>query len=165
MGINVQMTTLKVILEDAVRRSSDRALHEAWPGVVQLRGLEKGMRVLSRVSFDPHYSPGIITRVRTNGNYDIEKRVDELSEERRREVKRTDKFNVIKVIEDGNVPQEFIQEQAGSRWAALGCSGEPEWELKVARCCRMFDTEGVAKLLSAEIPAIMTFGHNRTFSY
>jgi len=78
IGVNKQSTQLKVILMDAVRKASDAALDKAWPAGVSLRGLEKSMPVLSRSS-SGEFEAGVIVRVKANGNYDIEKRVDDVS--------------------------------------------------------------------------------------
>jgi len=37
-GVNKQSTAVKVILSDAVRKSSDDALRKKWPAAVDLRG-------------------------------------------------------------------------------------------------------------------------------
>ena len=68
-GVVVQSTQVKVLLMDAVRRSSDSALAKSWPAAVSLRGFEKNMPVRSRASASGEFELGIVTRVKANGNY------------------------------------------------------------------------------------------------
>ncbi len=78
VGVSKQSTQIKVILMDACRKSTDAALARAWPAAVSLRGCEKNMRVRSRATSEAEFELGVIVRVKANGNYDIEKRVDDV---------------------------------------------------------------------------------------
>eukprot|EP00615_Pteridomonas_danica_P002185 CAMPEP_0114348630 /NCGR_PEP_ID=MMETSP0101-20121206/14856_1 /TAXON_ID=38822 ORGANISM="Pteridomonas danica, Strain PT" /NCGR_SAMPLE_ID=MMETSP0101 /ASSEMBLY_ACC=CAM_ASM_000211 /LENGTH=246 /DNA_ID=CAMNT_0001486659 /DNA_START=140 /DNA_END=880 /DNA_ORIENTATION=+ len=167
VGVNKQSTQVKVILMDAVRKASDAALHNAWPAAVHLRGFEKNMPVRSRSTSGGEFENGIIVRVKANGNYDIEKRVDELSVERLAEVrKQMDRTGIrVTVVQDGNISPIDIQELDGARHQAFGVSKEPEWELSVLAACRRFNVQEVAKLLGSEVPKPKTFGNDRTGLY
>lgn len=45
-----------------------------------MAGFEKNMPVKSRAASGGEFESGIIVRVKANGNYDIEKRVEEVNE-------------------------------------------------------------------------------------
>lgn len=164
VGVNKQSTQVKVILMDAVRRASDAALEKNWPAAVRLRGFEKNMPVRSRSPNGGEYELGVVVRVKANGNYDIEKRVDDLCPERLSDVrKQMDRTGIrISIVNDSNVPPGEIIEMEGARFQAFGITNEPEWELSVLSACRMFNLAEISKLLGTEIPKPMTFGHNRT---
>ena len=166
-GVMKQATQVKVVLSDAVRKASDRALMASWPAAVSLRGLEKGEPVRSRVTSDADMELGVIVRVKANGNYDIEKRVEALSEARRAGVRKTMEQTGIRVsiVEDKNIPPGQIQEVAGARHAAFNLSEEPEWELKVLEACRQFNIKRVAELFQTAIPKPVTFGAHRSGRY
>jgi Arc/MetJ family transcription regulator len=167
IGVNKQSTQVKVILMDAVRKASDTALNNAWPAAVHLRGLEKNMPVRSRPAGGGDFENGVIVRVKANGNYDIEKRVDDLSPERLAEVrKHMDRTGIrVTVVQDGNISPIDIQELEGARHQAFSISKEPEWELSVLASCRRFNVQEVAKLLNSEVPKPKTFGKDRTGLY
>jgi len=167
MGVNKQSTQIKVTLMDAVRKASDVALSKAWPAAVHLRGLEKNMPVRSRASTSGEFELGIIVRVKANGNYDIEKRVENLGPERSAEVrKQMDRTGIrITVVTDMNVAPMDITELDGARFRAFGTDQEPEWELSVLSACRNFNIHEVSRLLGTDVPKPTTFGHNRTGLY
>jgi hypothetical protein len=167
VGVNKQSTQIKVILMDAVRKASHTALAKTWPAAVFLRGLEKNMKVRSRATNDGEFEFGFVVRVKANGNYDIEKRVDDLSPDRLAEVRRQmDRTGIrISVVTDGNIPPMDIKELDGARAQAFGMTSEPEWELSVLSACRNFNLHEVAKLLGTLVPKPTTFGNSRTGLY
>jgi len=167
VGVNKQSTQVKVILMDAVRKASDSALHKAWPAAVHLRGFEKNMPVRSRPTPSSDFELGVIVRVKANGNYDIEKRVDDLSPGRLAEVRRQmDRTGIrVTVVQDGNVPPMDIIELEGARFQAFSITKEPEWELSVLSACRQFNVQEIARLLGTDVPKPLTFGNDRTGLY
>lgn len=166
-GVKTQATKVKVVLSDAVRKSSDRVLMASWPAAASLRGLEKGEPVRSRETPDGDMELGIIVRVKSNGNYDIEKRVENLGEARRAAVRKTMERTGIRIsiVEDRNIPPGQIQEVPGARHAAFNLDEEPEWELKVLEACRQFNIKKVAELFQTAVPEPMTFGAHRSGRY
>ena len=166
-GIDKQSSEIRVILFDAVRRASDKALRQSWPTAVSLRGYEKQMACLSRATPSSEFERGMIVRVKANGNYDVEKKVVDLSPARMLDVRRQmDRTGIrISIVEDRNVPPEQIREVEGARHAAFGIIGEPEHELQVLEACMQFDLKTVARLLGQPISSPITFGASRTGRY
>lgn len=125
------------------------------------------MPVQSRASAIGEFERGLIVRVKANGNYDVEKRVEDLCPERLAAVrKQIDRTGVrVSVVTDSNVPPMDIIELAGARFKAFGLSQEPAWELAVLAQCRQFNLRAVATLLGTDVPKPVTFGLNRSGLY
>jgi len=131
------------------------------------QGFEKNMPILSRASASGDFERGLIVRVKANGNYDVEKSVEDLCPERLAAVrKQIDRTGIrITMVTDSNVPPEDIQEMDGARFKAFGIAQDPDWELSVLSQCRQFNLRAVARLLGTEFPKPMTYGLNRSGLY
>ena len=155
-----------VILDEHIASYLSQSLRFTLP-LFFLQGFEKNMPVLSRVSANGEFERGLIVRVKANGNYDVEKSVEDLCPERLAAVrKQIDRTGIrITMVTDSNVPPEDIQEMDGARFKAFSISQEPDWELSVLSQCRQFNLRAVAQLLGTEFPKPMTYGLNRSGLY
>ena len=125
------------------------------------------MPVQSRASATGEFERGLVVRVKANGNFDVEKRVEDLCPERLAAVrKQIDRTGIrVTVVTDSNVPPIDIIELAGARFKAFGIMQEPEWELAVLSQCRQFNLRALASLLGTEVPKPITYGLNRSGLY